>query len=145
DVLAGLLIVYLNLDEVIRIIRNEDDPKAKLIARFKLNDTQAEAILNTRLRQLRKLEEMEIRREDAALRAEQAELQGLLEDTRKQWRKIANELKETRKAFGPGTPWGKRRTELGEAGEVPTEIDVEAFVVREPATVVLSEKGWIRA
>lgn len=145
DVLAGLLIVYLNLDEVIRIIRNEDDPKAKLIARFKLNETQAEAILNTRLRQLRKLEEMEIRREDAALRAEQAELQGLLEDTRKQWRKIAGELKETKKAFGPGTPWGKRRTELGEAGEVPTEIDVEAFVVREPVTVVLSEKGWIRA
>jgi topoisomerase IV subunit A len=145
DVLAGLLIVFLNLDEVIRIIRNEDDPKAKLIARFKLNDTQAEAILNTRLRQLRKLEEMEIRREDAALRAEQAELQGLLEDTRKQWRKIAGELKETKKLFGAGTPWGKRRTELGEAGEVPTEIDVEAFVVREPATVVLSEKGWIRA
>jgi len=145
DVLAGLLIVFLNLDEVIRIIRNEDDPKAKLIARFKLNDTQAEAILNTRLRQLRKLEEMEIRREDAALRAEQEELQGLLEDTRKQWRKIAGELKETKKLFGAGTPWGKRRTELGEAGEVPTEIDVEAFVVREPATVVLSEKGWIRA
>lgn len=145
DVLAGLLIVYLNLDEVIRIIRNEDDPKAKLIARFKLNETQAEAILNTRLRQLRKLEEMEIRREDAALRAEQAELQGLLEDTRKQWRKIAGELKETKKLFGAGTPWGKRRTELGEAGEVPTEIDVEAFVVREPVTVVLSEKGWIRA
>lgn len=145
DVLAGLLIVYLNLDEVIRIIRNEDDPKAKLIARFKLNDTQAEAILNTRLRQLRKLEEMEIRREDAELRAEQADLQGLLEDTRKQWRKISGELKETRKLFGPGTPWGKRRTELGEAGEVAAAVDLEAFVAREPITVVLSEKGWIRA
>ncbi len=145
DVLAGLLIVYLNLDEVIRIIRNEDDAKAKLITRFKLNDVQAEAILNTRLRQLRKLEEMGIRREDAALREEQKELQGLLEDTRKQWRKISGELKETRKLFGPGTAWGKRRTELGQAGEVPTEIDVEAFVVREPVTVVLSEKGWVRA
>ena len=145
DVLAGLLIVYLNLDEVIRIIRNEDDPKAKLIARFKLNETQAEAILNTRLRQLRKLEEMEIRREDAALRAEQGELQGLLEDTRKQWRKISAELKETRKAFGPGTAWGKRRTELGEAAAVSGDIDVEAFIVREPVTVVLSEKGWVRA
>jgi topoisomerase-4 subunit A len=145
DVLAGLLIVFLNLDEVIRIIRNEDDPKEKLIKRFKLNDVQAEAILNTRLRQLRKLEEMEIRREDAALREEQKDLQGLLEDTRKQWRKIAGELKETRKAFGPGTSWGKRRTELGEAGEVATDIDVEAFVAREPVTVVLSEKGWIRA
>ncbi|MCR6643079.1 MAG: DNA topoisomerase IV subunit A [Terricaulis sp.] len=145
DVLAGLLIVFLNLDEVIRIIRNEDDPKAKLIQRFKLNETQAEAILNTRLRQLRKLEEMEIRREDAALRAEQADLQGLLEDTRKQWRKVAGELKETRKLFGPGTPWGKRRTELGEAGEVAAEVDLEAFIVREPVTVVLSEKGWVRA
>ncbi|HRP12000.1 MAG TPA: DNA topoisomerase IV subunit A [Terricaulis sp.] len=145
DVLAGLLIVYLNLDEVIRIIRNEDDPKAKLIARFKLNETQAEAILNTRLRQLRKLEEMEIRREDAALRAEQADLQGLLEDTRKQWRKVGAELRETRKLFGPGTAWGKRRTELGEAGEVAAAVDLEAFVAREPITVVLSEKGWIRA
>lgn len=145
DVLAGLLIVYLNLDEVIRIIRNEDEPKAKLIARFKLNEVQAEAILNTRLRQLRKLEEMEIRREDAALREEQKELQGLLEDTRKQWRRIAGELKETRKLFGPGTSWGKRRTELGEAAAVATEIDVAAFVAREPITVVLSEKGWIRA
>jgi topoisomerase-4 subunit A len=145
DVLAGLLIVYLNLDEVIRIIRNEDDPKAKLIKRFRLNETQAEAILNTRLRQLRKLEEMEIRREDAALREEQKDLQGLLEDTRKQWRKVAGELKETRKLFDPKTSLGKRRTELGEPSEVPAEIDVEAFVVREPVTVVLSEKGWVRA
>jgi topoisomerase-4 subunit A len=145
DVLAGLLIVYLNLDEVIRIIRNEDEPKSKLIARFKLNDVQAEAILNTRLRQLRKLEEMEIRREDAALREEQKDLHGLLEDTRKQWRKIAGELKETRQLFGPGTAWGKRRTELGEAAAVAAEIDIEAFIAREPVTVILSEKGWIRA
>ncbi|GIK50658.1 MAG: DNA topoisomerase 4 subunit A [Alphaproteobacteria bacterium] len=145
DVLAGLLVVYLNLDEVIRIIRTEDDPKAKLIQRFKLNETQADAILNTRLRQLRKLEEMEIRREDAALREEQQDLQGLLEDARKQWRRIAGELKETRKLFGPGTPFGKRRTELGEAAAAAAEIDVEAFIVREPVTVVLSEKGWIRA
>jgi len=145
DVLAGLLIVFLNLDEVIRIIRNEDDPKEKLIQRFKLNDTQAEAILNTRLRQLRKLEEMEIRREDAALREEKAGLEALLEDTHKQWRKIAGELKETRKLFGPGTTWGKRRSELGKAEVVNTEISLEAFVTREPVTVVLSEKGWIRA
>jgi topoisomerase-4 subunit A len=145
DVLAGLLIVYLNLDEVIRIIRNEDDPKAKLVARFKLNDTQVEAILNTRLRQLRKLEEMEIRREDAALREEQKGLLALLDDPKKQWRKIAGELKETRGKFGPGTPWGKRRTELTTAPEVSTEISVEAFITREPVTVVLSEKGWIRA
>ncbi|MBL8543047.1 MAG: DNA topoisomerase IV subunit A [Hyphomonadaceae bacterium] len=145
DVLAGLLIVYLNLDEVIRIIRNEDEPKSKLISRFTLNETQAEAILNTRLRQLRKLEEMEIRREDAALREEQKDLQGLLEDTRKQWRRIAGELKETRKLFDPKTATGRRLSELGEAAAVATEIDVEAFIVREPLTVVLSEKGWIRA
>jgi topoisomerase-4 subunit A len=140
-----LLIVYLNLDEVIRIIRNEDEPKDKLIARFRLNEVQAEAILNTRLRQLRKLEEMEIRREDAALREEQKDLQGLLEDTRKQWRRISGELKETRKLFGPGTAWGNRRSELSEAPEATADISVEAFVVREPVTVVLSEKGWVRA
>jgi topoisomerase IV subunit A len=145
DVLAGLLIVYLNLDEVIRIIRTEDEPKPALIKRFTLNDTQADAILNTRLRQLRKLEEMEIRREDAALREEQKGLQALLEDTRKQWRKIASELKETRKLFGPDTAWGKRKTNLTAAPQVSAEISVEAFVAREPITVVLSEKGWIRA
>jgi topoisomerase-4 subunit A len=145
DVLAGMLIVYLNLDEVIRIIRNEDEPKPALIKRFTLNDVQADAILNTRLRQLRKLEEMEIRREDAALREEQKGLQALLEDPRKQWRKITGELKETRKLFGLDTSWGKRRTKLDKAAEIPTEIDVEAFVTREPATVILSEKGWIRA
>src|SRR5262245_29065557 len=88
---------------------------------------------------------MEIRREDAALREEQKDLQGLLEDTRKQWRRIADELKETRKLFGPGTAWGKRRTELGEAAAVSAELDIEAFIAREPVTVILSEKGWIRA
>src|SRR5262249_12427675 len=124
---------------------NDDEPKSALIKRFKLNDTQAEAILNTRLRQLRKLEEMEIRREDAALREEQKDLKGLLEDTRKQWRRIAGELKDTRKLFGPATHWGKRRTELREAAQVSADIDVEAFVAREPVTIILSEKGWIRA
>jgi topoisomerase-4 subunit A len=94
---------------------------------------------------LRKLEEMEIRREDAALREEQKDLQGLLEDTRRQWRKVAGELKETRKLFGPGAPFGKRRTELGEAAAVAADVDIEAFVAREPVTVILSEKGWIRA
>ena len=145
DVLAGLLIVYLNLDEVIRIIRNEDEAKPALIKRFKLNDSQADAILNTRLRQLRKLEEMEIRREDAALREEQKGLQALLEDPRKQWKKIGSELKETRKLFGPETEWGRRRSVFETAPAVSADISVEAFVVREPITVVLSEKGWIRA
>jgi topoisomerase-4 subunit A len=145
DVLAGLLVVYLNLDEVIRIIRNEDEPKPVLIKRFTLNDTQADAILNTRLRQLRKLEEMEIRREDAALREEQKGLQVLLEDTRKQWKKITAELKETRKHFGHDTAWGRRRSVFEDAPAASAEISMEAFVVREPITVVLSEKGWIRA
>ncbi|MGE3142962.1 MAG: DNA gyrase subunit A, partial [Hyphomonadaceae bacterium] len=145
DVLAGLLIVYLNLDEVIRIIRTEDEPKPALIKRFKLNETQAEAILNTRLRQLRKLEEMEIRREDAALREEQKGLQALLADPKKQWKKIAGELKETRELFGPKTAWGRRKTNLTQAPAVSAEISVEAFVAREPITVVLSERGWIRA
>ncbi|MGE0045467.1 MAG: DNA topoisomerase IV subunit A, partial [Hyphomonadaceae bacterium] len=145
EVLAGLLIVYLNLDEVIRIIRNEDEPKPVLIKRFKLTDGQAEAILNTRLRQLRKLEEMEIRREDAALKEEQKGLLALLDDTRKQWRKIGEELRTTRKLFGPETAWGRRKSKLDAAPEVSAEVSVEAFVAKEPITVVLSEKGWIRA
>ena len=105
EVLEGLLIVYLNIDEVIRIIRYEDDPKAVMMKRFRLSEIQAEAILNMRLRQLRKLEEMEIKREHEALREEQKGLQALSEDARKQWRKIAGELKEARKLFGPGTSW----------------------------------------
>jgi topoisomerase-4 subunit A len=145
DVLAGLLIVYLNLDEVIRIIRNEDEPKPALIARFELNDAQADAILNTRLRQLRKLEEMEIKREDAVLREEQKGLNALLADAKKQWRKIAEELKETRKLFAPNTVLGRRRTQFADAPQVSAKISVEAFVAREPVTVVLSERGWIRA
>ncbi|MBI1250174.1 MAG: DNA topoisomerase IV subunit A [Alphaproteobacteria bacterium] len=145
EILAGLLIVYLNLDEVIRIIRNEDEPKPALIARFSLTDAQAEAILNTRLRQLRKLEEMELRREDEALREEQKDIVGLLADARKQWRRIAGELKDTRKLFAPETALGRRRATFGAVNEDAAEISVEAFVAREPITVVLSEKGWIRA
>jgi len=145
DVLAGLLIVYLNLDEVIRIIRNEDEPKPALIARFELNEAQADAILNTRLRQLRKLEEMEIKREDAALREEQKGLNALLADPKKQWKKISEELKETRKLFGEKTVWGPRRSQFADAPQVASEISVEAFVVREAITVVLSERGWLRA
>jgi topoisomerase-4 subunit A len=94
---------------------------------------------------LRKLEEMEIKREDAALREEQKGLAALLNDARRQWRRIAEELKETREIFGPDTAWGKRRSRLAEAPEAAGEISVEAFVEREPVTVVLSEKGWIRA
>jgi topoisomerase-4 subunit A len=145
EVLAGLLIVYLNLDEVIRIIRAEDEPKPFLIKRFKLTDVQAEAILNTRLRALRKLEEMELRKEDAALKAEQAGLQALLGSETLQWDKLASDLSERRKYFGPETAFGRRRTALGEASADMGPIAVEAFVTKEPVTVVLSQKGWLRA
>jgi topoisomerase-4 subunit A len=145
EVLTGLLVVFLNLDEVIAIIRNEDEPKPALIARFKLSDVQAEAILNTRLRALRKLEEMEIRREEAALKAEQAGLQALLASDSAQWDKLATDLGERRKHFSPDTEFGRRRTSLGDAPVDTGPIAVEAFVTKEPVTVVLSQKGWIRA
>jgi topoisomerase-4 subunit A len=144
EILAGLLIVYLNLDEVIRIIRNEDDPKPRLIQRFKLTDVQAEAILNTRLRALRKLEEMEIRAEDKKLREERKALQDLIADPKKQWRAVVDELKKTREIFDPKSKAGRRRCELAEAPAV-TEFAPDAFITKEPITVVLSEKGWIRA
>jgi topoisomerase-4 subunit A len=143
EILNGFLSVFLNLDEVIRIIRNEDEPKAVMIKTFKLSDMQAEAILNMRLRSLRKLEEMEIREEHKTLTKERKDLQALLGDERRRWDRIVVELEETRAKFGSG-PLGARRTELGEAP--PTlEFSTDAFVEREPITVVLSEKGWIRA
>jgi topoisomerase-4 subunit A len=143
EILDGFLSVYLNLDEVIRIIRNEDEPKAELMHAFSLTDVQAEAILNMRLRSLRKLEEMEIRKEHRELSRERKDLQALLKDPALRWDRIAGELDETRKRFGSG-PLGDRRTELGDA---PAEIAVtgEAFVEREAITVILSDKGWIRA
>lgn len=143
EILGGMLIAYLNLDEVIRIIREEDDPKAEMIRAFKLSDLQVEAILNMRLRQLRKLEEMEIKTEDAALKKEQKELQSLLADEDKQWKAIADEIAETKKEFGQKTEIGKRRTAIGEA---PTAVIVplEAMIEKEPVTIVCSEKGWIR-
>jgi len=144
EVLGGYLIAYLNLDEVIRIIREEDHPKAVLIDTFDLTDVQAEAILNMRLRSLRKLEEMEIRKEHAALTEEQAGLQTLLADAGMRWARVADEIKGIREAFGGHTDLGRRRTVLGTP---PTMIDVpvEAMVEREPITVILSTMGWIRA
>ncbi len=143
EVLDGYLIVYLNLDEVIRIIREEEHPKPRLIDRFSLTDTQAEAILNMRLRSLRRLEEMEIRKEHKALSKERKELQTLLADPKRQWARIAEELTETRGKFGSG-PLGDRRTLLG-APPPAVDISTDAFVEREAITVILSEKGWIRA
>jgi topoisomerase-4 subunit A len=143
EILEGFLLVYLNLDEVIRIIRYEDEPKATLIATFNLTETQAEAILNMRLRSLRKLEEMEIQKEHKSLSREQKELQTLLASEPKRWARIGRELAETRDKFGSG-PLGDRRTEIG---AVPAEItiDTDAFAEREPITVILSDKGWVRA
>jgi topoisomerase-4 subunit A len=145
EVLGGFLVAYLNLDEVIRIIRAEDEPKPVLISTFKLRDVQAEAILNMRLRNLRKLEEMEIRDEDKELRKERKSLQALLGSEQDQWRKIADEIKAVRETFGPKTALGKRRTGFAEAPEHDEAAIEEAMVVREPITVVVSEKGWIRA
>jgi topoisomerase-4 subunit A len=143
EVLDGYLLVYLNLDEVIRIIREEDQPKPRLIARFSLTDVQAEAILNMRLRSLRKLEEMEIRKEHKNLSRELKDLRTLLKDEKLRWVRISEELEDTRKKFGSG-PLGDRRTVLG-AAPASVEVNFEALVEREPITVILSEKGWIRA
>jgi topoisomerase IV subunit A len=144
EVLEGLLVAYLNLDRVIEIIRTEDDPKAVMIAEFRLTDVQAEAILNMRLRNLRRLEEMEIRAERDALTLERAGLAALLADEGAQWARIAEELREVRKAFGKGAPGGARRTSFEDAPDVE-EVSYEAMIEREPVTVVCSEMGWIRA
>ena len=145
EVLGGYLIAYLNLDKVIKIIRNQDEPKPVLMKSFKLTDVQAEAILNMRLRNLRKLEEIEIRAEDKALRTEKKELQKVLGSESEQWKLIAGQIKEVRTAFGPKTALGKRRTQFAEAPEHDLAAIEEALVEREPITVVVSEKGWIRA
>jgi topoisomerase-4 subunit A len=151
EVLDGYLIVYLNIDEVIRIIRSREDPKPALCKRFKLSEVQAEAILNMRLRALRKLEEQGIRKEHDALTVERAELKTLVKDAGKPpeqggrvWAAIAEQVRDIKKAFGPKTEAGRRRTELGEA---PSDVVVplEAVVEREPVTILCSQKGWIRA
>jgi len=144
EVLAGFLVVYLNLDEVIRIIRYEDEPKVELMRVFSLTAVQADAILDMRLRSLRKLEEMEIRREYDGLAAERAALMALLEDEGKRWQAIAAEIAEIKKKFGKNTPLGKRRTEIADA-PAELEIPLEATVEREPVTVVCSEMGWVKA
>ena len=145
EVLGGYLIAYLNIDKVIKIIRNEDEPKPVLMKTFKLTDVQAEAILNMRLRNLRKLEEFEIRKEDKELRAEKKSLDELVGSEKKQWETIAAQIKELKEKYGRKTPLGKRRTDFAEAPEHDEAAIEEAMVVREPITVVLSDKGWVRA
>jgi topoisomerase-4 subunit A len=144
EVLEGLIVAYLNLDRIIAIIRTEDEPKAVMMAEFRLTDVQAEAILNTRLRSLRRLEEMELRAERDALAAERGELVALLGSEERQWERIAGQLRETRKAFGKGAPGGARRSDFDDAPEVE-DVSFEAMVEREPVTVVCSAMGWIRA
>jgi topoisomerase IV subunit A len=145
EVLGGYLIAYLNLDKVIKIIRREDEPKPVLMKAFKLSDVQAEAILNMRLRNLRKLEEIEIRAEEKSLREERSKVKSLIGSTPQQWKTIAAQIKEIKTAFGPKTDLGKRRTSFAEAPEHDEAAIEEAMVVREPITVVVSDKGWIRA
>jgi topoisomerase-4 subunit A len=145
EVLGGYLIAYLNIDKVIKIIRTEDEPKPVLMKTFKLTDVQAEAILNMRLRNLRKLEEFEIRKEDKELRAEKKSLDELVKSEQMQWEMIAAQIKELRDKFGRKTPLGKRRTDFADAPEHDEAAIEEAMVVREPVTVVVSDKGWVRA
>jgi topoisomerase IV subunit A len=145
EVLGGFLVAYLNVDKVIKIIRTEDEPKPVLMKTFKISDVQAEAILNMRLRNLRKLDEMEIKKEDKELRAERKTVNELIGSEKEQWKTVADEVKEVRTKFGPKTPLGKRRTDFAQAPEHDEAAIEEALVEREPVTVVVSEKGWIRA
>ena len=145
EVLGGYLVAYLNLDKVIKIIRTEDEPKPVLIRTFKLTELQADSILNMRLRNLRKLEEMEIRREDKELRSERKSLQELIKSEPEQWKRVGDEIRTIKTTFGPKTPLGKRRTKYAEAPEHDEAAIEEAMVIREPITVVVSQKGWIRA
>jgi topoisomerase IV subunit A len=145
EVLGAYLVAYLNLDRVIKIIRTEDEPKPVLIRAFRLSEVQADAILNMRLRNLRKLEEMEIRGEDKDLRSERKSLRDLLAAEKDQWKKIGDEIKAVRTTFGPKTPLGKRRSTFAQAPAHDEAAIEEAMVIREPITVVVSQKGWIRA
>ena len=145
EILDGYLVAYLNIDEVIRIIRFEDHPKQELMKAFNLTEVQADAILNLRLRALNKLQEVEIRSEHDALSAEKAEIEKLLASEDIQWKTIAWEIGEVRKQFGKGTELGKRRSDFGEAGDVDLEAVQQAMIEKEPVTVVISQKGWIRA
>ncbi len=145
ELLGGYLIAYLNIDEVIRIIREEDEPKPVMMARWGLTDTQAEAILNLRLRALRKLEEIEIRKEFDALTEEKAAIEKLLASDTKLWQMLAVEIAAIREKYGPETELGKRRTTFADAPDHHEDAIAHAMIEREPVTVVVSEKGWLRA
>jgi topoisomerase IV subunit A len=144
EVLQGYMIVFLNLDEVIAIIREEDDPRAVMMARWGLNENQADAILNMRLRSLRRLEEIAIRKEIDGLETEQSGLQALLADENLRVRRLSEEVAELKKRFGGKTALGARRTVIG-AAPADVVVPLEAMIDREPVTIVCSAKGWIRA
>lgn len=144
EVLEGYIVAFLNLDRVIEIIRYEDEPKKVMIAEFELTDNQAEAILNMRLRNLRKLEEMELRKERDTLLEEQAGLKALLADPALQWARVAEEIRDIRAKFGKKTEGGERRTVIEEAPDIE-EVSLEAMIEKEPVTIVCSKNGWIRA
>ena len=143
EVLDGYLIAYLNLDEVIRIVRYEEQPKQRLMATFKLSEVQAEAILNLRLRSLSKLEEVEIKAEHDKLSGEQRDLKSLLASEDRQWEKISGQVKEVRETWSKKTDIGRRRTVLAEAPTIDVDLE-QAMIEKEPITIILSEKGWIR-
>jgi topoisomerase-4 subunit A len=144
ELLDGYLIAYLNLDRVIEIIRTEDEPKPVMMAEFGLNDRQAEAILNMRLRSLRRLEEFEIKTEREKLAEEREGLVALIESPARQKTKLKKDLATLRQAYGPETEIGKRRTLIAEAA-APKDIPLEAMIEREPITVIMSQRGWVRA
>ena len=145
EMLAGMMIVFLNLDAVIRIIREEDDPKAALVARFKLSEAQVNYILDTRLRALRRLEEMELKREQADLKKEKSDIDQLINEEKRQWQTIAIQIRDVKKRYGPDTKLGRRRTTFEAAPDVVIGDLSEALVEREPVAIVVSKKGWIRA
>jgi len=145
ELLAGMIVVFLNLDEVIRIIREDDEPKEALKTRFGLTESQVVYILDTRLRSLRRLEEMALRKEETDLTEEKTQIAALLGSERRQWQMIAVEVRDVKKKFGPDTKLGRRRTTFEDAPEVVVADMTEAMVEREPITVVVSLKGWIRA
>lgn len=145
EILGGLLIAYLNIDEIIRIIREEDEPKPVMMARFGLTDNQAEAILNMRLRSLRKLEEFEIRTEFDELSKEKGEIESLLASDDKQWQAVSWEIGEVKKKYAKATELGRRRTQFADAPNADVEAIQQAMIEKEPVTIVISQKGWIRA
>ncbi len=145
EILRGLLIVYLDLDRVIKIIREEDEPKIELMRVFELTEVQANAILDTRLRALRKLEEMALKTELDELTVEKGQIEGLLASDATQWKLIAHDIRGVKKLFGPETAIGRRRTTFATMPDT-ADLDLsQAMVEREPVTVAISQKGWIRA